>query len=45
MTSLPDGWGLLLVDRMFRRRGLDPAAVSPLERLSYLGTRTMGALT
>ena len=43
--SLPDGWGLLLVDRMFRRRGLDPAAVSPLERLSYLGTRTMGALT
>lgn len=43
--SLPDGWGLLLMDRLFRRRGLDPAAISPLERLSYLGTRTMGALT
>ncbi|MDB5319573.1 MAG: HipA-like protein [Phycisphaerales bacterium] len=43
--SLPDGWGLLLMDRMFRRRGVDPATVSPLERLSYLGTRTMGALT
>ena len=43
--SLPDGWGLLLMDRMFRRRGIDPATVSPLERLSYLGTRTMGALT
>ncbi|HZK79428.1 MAG TPA: type II toxin-antitoxin system HipA family toxin, partial [Humisphaera sp.] len=43
--SLPDGWGLLLMDRMFRRRGLDPVAVSPLERLSYLGVRTMGALT
>lgn len=43
--SLPDGWGRLLMDRMFRKRGLDPATVSPLERLSYLGTRTMGALT
>lgn len=43
--SLPDGWGLLLMDRHFRQRGVDPAAVSPLDRLSYLGTRTMGALT
>lgn len=43
--SLPDAWGLLLMDRVFRRRGLDPAAVTPLERLTYLGTRTMGALT
>lgn len=43
--SLPDGWGRLLMDRVFRRRGLDLAAVSPLERLSWLGTRTMGALT
>lgn len=43
--SLPDGWGLLLMDRLFHRRGMDPAAVSPLDRLSYLGTRTMGALT
>lgn len=43
--SLPDGWGLLLMDRLFRKRGLDPSTVSPLDRLSYLGTRTMGALT
>lgn len=43
--SLPDGWGLLLMDRHFRRKGLDSATLSPLERLSYLGTRTMGALT
>ncbi|OGR59922.1 MAG: hypothetical protein A2X36_13590 [Elusimicrobia bacterium GWA2_69_24] len=43
--SLPDGWGLLLMDRHFRSRGLDPAGVGPLERLSWLGTRTMGALT
>lgn len=43
--SLPDGWGLLLMDRAFRRRGIDPVVASPLERLAYLGTRTMGSLT
>ena len=43
--SLPDGWGLLLMDRHFHSRGLNPAEVSPLDRLSWLGTRTMGALT
>jgi len=43
--SLPDGWGLLLMDRYFRRQGTAPDAVSPLDRLAYLGTRTMGALT
>lgn len=43
--SLPDGWGLLLMDRCFRSRGLNPAEVSVLDRLSWLGTRTMGALT
>lgn len=43
--SLPDGWGLLLMDRMFRKRGLSPENISPLDRLSFLGTRTMGALT
>ena len=43
--SLPDGWGLLLMDRHFRRQGLDPSTASPLDRLAFLGTRTMGALT
>ena len=43
--SLPDGWGLLLMDRHFRSRGLSPAEVGPLERLSWLGSSTMGALT
>ena len=43
--SLPDGWGLLLMDRHFRSLGRNPAEVSPLDRLSWLGTRTMGALT
>lgn len=43
--SLPDGWGLLLMDRYFTRRGLALEAISPLDRLAYLGDRTMGALT
>lgn len=43
--SLPDGWGLLLMDREFKKRGLDPATVSVLDRLAYIGTRGMGALT
>lgn len=43
--SLPDGWGLLLMDREFRRRGLTPANLSVLDRLAYIGTRGMGALT
>jgi len=43
--SLPDGWGLLLMDRSFRSRGIDPATISVLDRLLYLGIETMGALT
>ena len=41
--SLPDGWGLLLMDRAFRKLGIK--TITPLERLSYMGERTMGALT
>lgn len=43
--SLPDGWGLLLMDRHFRQHGMNPRTLSPLHRLAWLGTRTMGALT
>lgn len=43
--SLPDGWGRLLMDRHFRQQGQDPAAVSVLDRLLWLGCRTLGALT
>lgn len=42
--SLPDGWGLLLMDRAFRKAGLDPHQVSVLDRLAYLGADTMGGL-
>jgi len=43
--ALPDGWGLLLMDRYFRRLGLESAAQSPLDRLAFLGERALGALT
>lgn len=43
--SLPDGWGLLLMDRHFGRLGRTLPENSPLDRLAFLGTRTMGALT
>ena len=39
--ALPDGWGLLLMDRVFRQRGITPG---PLERLAFIGDRAMGAL-
>jgi len=42
--SLPDGWGLLLMDRFFRKQGYDMDALSVLDRLAFLGENTMGAL-
>lgn len=43
--ALPDGWGMLLMDRLFKRRGLNPARIGPLERLAYVGSNAMGALS
>lgn len=43
--ALPDGWGMLLMDRLFKRRGLNPARIGPLERLAYIGVNAMGALS
>lgn len=44
--SLPDGWGLLLMDRALKaHRNLDPAQITPLDRLAYMGHRCMGALS
>jgi len=40
--SLPDGWGLLLMDRLFRKQGLRHPG--PLDRLAFIGNRAMGAL-
>lgn len=43
--ALPDGWGMLLMDRYFRRLGLESERQSPLRRLAFLGERALGALT
>jgi serine/threonine-protein kinase HipA len=43
--ALPDGWGMLLMDRLFKRRGLNAARIGPLERLAYIGNHAMGAMS
>ena len=42
--SLPDGWGRLLVDRRARELGIEPATLTPLDRLACVGDQGMGAL-
>lgn len=44
--SLPDGWGMLLMDRFFRQSFDTPLQqISVLERLAYIGDTAMGALS
>ena len=43
--SLPDGWGLLLMDRFLRQKGINVRDITPLDRLLYIGATGMGALT
>lgn len=43
--GLPDGWGLVLMDRFFRKINKDPVTLSPLDRLSFVGDHAIGALT
>lgn len=43
--ALPDGWGLLLMDRALKNKlGWDFHEITPLDRLAYIGNRAMGAL-
>jgi len=42
--SLPDGWGRLLLDRKLTQIGINPANISPLDRLCFVGSSGMGAL-
>lgn len=42
--ALPDGWGLLLMDRAFGRAGIRQEEVTPILRLAYLADRCWGAL-
>ena len=43
--SLPDGYGLYLLDRMLRKQNTSLIELNPLQRLSIIGTAGMGALT
>lgn len=43
--SLPDGWGLLLMDRVFRQQNIQPQQVSAMDRLAYIGDSGIGALS
>jgi len=43
--SLPDGWGRLLLDRTLLSKGISPNQITPLDRLAYIGSGGMGALT
>ena len=43
--SLPDGWGLLLMDRALKKSlDWERHAIEPLDRLAYIANRAMGAL-
>ena len=41
---LPDGWGLLVLDRYLQKQGLNPKTLSILDRLSLVGSTGRGAL-
>ncbi|WP_445494952.1 type II toxin-antitoxin system HipA family toxin [Photorhabdus sp. SF281] len=43
--SLPDEWGLYLMDRVFRQNGYIPQNITALERLAFIGNRGPGALS
>ncbi|OEE76397.1 type II toxin-antitoxin system HipA family toxin [Vibrio genomosp. F6] len=43
--SLPDGWGLLLQDRVFRQQDFLPTQVTAMDRLAFVGQQGMGALS
>lgn len=43
--SLPDGYGLWLMDRAFQKSGVPREAVAPLDRLAFVGDRATGALS
>lgn len=43
--SLPDGWGRLLVDRLFLKNKINPNEIDNLNRLAVVQKSGMGALT
>lgn len=41
---LPDGWGLLVLDRYLKQKGINPNTLTLLDRLALVGTTGRGAL-
>lgn len=41
---LPDAYGNTLINEWLRSQGRDPGSLTPVERLAYMGKRSMGAL-
>lgn len=42
--SLPDGWGSLILDRFLKSKGINPAALTLLQRFALVGSTGRGAL-
>lgn len=42
--SLPDGWGLLILDRYLQQQGINPRTLTLLDRLALVGYTGRGAL-
>lgn len=42
--SLPDGWGLLILDRYLQHQGINPRSLTLLDRLALVGSTGRGAL-
>lgn len=42
--SLPDGYGRYLLNRLLKKQGVNDNELTPLQRLSIVGTSGMGAL-
>ncbi len=43
--SLPDGWGMFVLDRYLQQCGIPANTITPLTRLACIGDRGMGALS
>ena len=41
---LPDGWGLLILDRYLQQQGINPRSLTLLDRLALVGSTGRGAL-
>lgn len=43
--SLPDGWGMFVLDRYLQQCSIPANSITPLTRLAFIGDRGMGALS